>query len=171
MRNRLFVASVCLVIGLALIQASAWAHSGGNQGRLVDHRMAPLEQVKKINGQAQTRGALGEETLTVMSWNGSGDGEHLILRGESATREKVRGLFKRGRFSSISWNQLAPNPFGSCDSQAECEKKTRELCEEAGHDGVKSATVSITTHSDGSKTCSGDCSANGAVAFVTCNPR
>jgi len=171
MRNLPFVASVCLVIGLALVQASAWAHSDGNEGRLVDYRMAPLEQVKKINGQARTRDARAEEIVTVMSWDGEGEGEHLILRGENATRETVRGLFKRGRFSSVSWNRLAPNPFGTCDSQAECEKKTRELCEEAGHDGVKRATVSITTHSDGSKTCSGDCAANGAVAFVTCNPQ
>jgi hypothetical protein len=171
MRNRPITASVCLVIGLALVQASAWAASYGNEDRLVDYRMAPLEQVRKINNQARITGARAEEMVTVMTWDGEGEGEHLILRSENATRETVRGLFKRGRFSSVSWNQLPLSTLGSCDSQAECEKKTKELCKEAGHDGVKKASVTITTHSDGSKTCSADCAANGAVAFVTCNPR
>jgi len=33
---------------------------------------------------------------------------------------------------------------------------------------VDEETVTVTLHADGSKTCSGDCSEGGAVAFITC---
>ena len=59
-------------------------------------------------------------------------------------------------------------PVGVCDSDAECKAKVKKLCKDAKHCGVKEGTVSITTHDNGSKTCSGDCSCNGAIAFVAC---
>lgn len=62
-------------------------------------------------------------------------------------------------------------PNGACDTDEECEDKTDEMCEDAGHGGVNEDSVTITMHADGGKTCSGDCQQNGAVAFVVCNPK
>jgi len=56
----------------------------------------------------------------------------------------------------------------ACDSQGDCERRTDEMCNAAGHGGVKAQTVQITQLSDGTKTCSGDCQTSGATAFVTC---
>lgn len=62
-------------------------------------------------------------------------------------------------------------PESACDSDADCEKKTDKMCRAAGHGGIKEDSATVTTHVDGSKTCSADCSRNGAVAFVICNPK
>lgn len=66
-----------------------------------------------------------------------------------------------------TWTPL-DDPLGSCDSTADCEKKTKEMCEQAGHGGVKKNSAAVKDHGDGSKTCSANCQDNGAVAFVTC---
>jgi hypothetical protein len=171
MRNRLrLVVPLVFVSGLLLVQAPvASDRDGPTTPGLVDFRMAPLEQVKKINSQLRDR-AGASETLTIMTWDGVGDANHLILNGETPRPTRIRALTTRRDFDSVSWGHRSRRPLGSCDSQAECERKTEEMCKAAGHNGVNKGTVSIVTHADGSKTCSGDCNANGAVAFVTCNP-
>ena len=175
MRKRLKLAAVplTLVLGLALSQGTvaATVDSEGKPG-LVDFRMAPLEQVKKISLHLRAREGV-TETLTVMRWNGEGDGRHLILGRSDATRADLNVRLRDRRFDSVSWFRRGSGGFkiaGTCDSDDECEKKTDEMCDQAGHDGVNVTTVQITVHADGSKTCSGDCNSNGAVAFVTCSP-
>jgi hypothetical protein len=54
-------------------------------------------------------------------------------------------------------------------TDTECKKKTKQMCEDAGHCGVKEGTAKVIVHADGSRTCAGDCSCNGAIAFVTCH--
>ena len=173
MRNRLKPAVLPLiVIVLGLVVAQAPIASEGERkaaSELVDFRMAPLEQVKKINALLRER-TDGAETLTIMTWDGQGEGEHIVLATNRNTQTKVRALTAKRRFDSVSWSHRANRPYGTCDSQSECERKTDEMCSDAGHTGVNKPTVRIVTHADGSKTCSGDCDANGAVAFVTCNP-
>jgi hypothetical protein len=66
----------------------------------------------------------------------------------------------------VSWPD--PDPHGACDSQQECEQKADDLCQDSGNGKVKPTTVKIATHTDGTKSCTGNCSANGAVAFITC---
>jgi len=127
--------------------------------------MAPLEQAKKINRLVRERHASGE-TLTVMAWDRTGDGQHMIVGKKPKEMAKAFG----GGIDSVSWHRPPQDPSGSCDSQEECEDKTREMCEEAGHGDVNEATVTVTLHADGSQTCSADCTSNGAVALVTCNP-
>jgi hypothetical protein len=157
------------VVGLVFAQVPVPSDADGDgAAALVDFRMAPLEQAKKINGHLRHRHGAGE-TMTVMAWDGKGEGRHLILGRSGTDAARMTRRFARRGFHSVSWYD-PPRPAGSCDSQAECEAKTDEMCEDAGHGGVKKTTVSITVHIDGSKTCSGDCSSNGAVAFVTCNP-
>jgi hypothetical protein len=173
MRNWLKQASVpvTLLLGLVLVQAPMASETNVDVAPgTVDFRMAPLEQAKKINLHLRARFGAGE-TLTVMTWDGRGDGHHLILPEEGVTPAAVDGRVTSDRIDSVSWFRRARLPMGSCDSQQDCEDKMEEMCKGAGHDGVKEATVTITIHADGSKTCSGDCDRNGAVAFVTCNPR
>lgn len=62
-------------------------------------------------------------------------------------------------------------PAGACDTDDECTTKVKDMCEAAGHGGVKDGSVTITKHVDGSKTCSGDCLEHGAVAFAICKAR
>jgi len=161
------LALACIV--LVETPVASEVRTPGDAG-LVDFRMAPLEQAKKINMQLQARNGAGE-TRTVMSWNGVGDGQHMIVDEKSATPELLRGQLAGGTIDSVSWFQRPVTPAGSCDSDEECEDKTDEMCEDAGHGGVTEDSVTITMHADGSKTCSGDCQSNGAVAFVTCNPQ
>lgn len=59
-------------------------------------------------------------------------------------------------------------PHGACDSLEECDEEMDQACTDSGNGGVDSETVELTTHDDGSITCSGDCLENGAVAFQTC---
>jgi hypothetical protein len=176
MRNRMKLAALPLaifVLGLVVVQAPV-ASEGDREAAgpaLVDFRMAPLEQVKKINAQVRSRAGEASETLTIMTLDGEGEGEHVILTGSAPPpASRVRALSAARRFDSVSWRHRANQPLGSCDSQKECERKTEEMCEDAGHGGVKKSTVTLITHADGSKTCSGNCNSNGAVAFVTCNP-
>jgi hypothetical protein len=131
--------------------------------------MAPLEQARKIHRHLHARPGPGE-TQTVMRWDGAGEGRHLIVPREQAEPGYVAKQLGSGGFDSVSWSRPV-EPVGSCDSTEECEERIDEMCEDAGHVGVNDQTVIITLHADGSKTCSGDCLANGAVAFVTCNPR
>jgi hypothetical protein len=173
MRNRLKTAArplFVLVLGILVAQAPV-ASEGERKAasELVDFRMAPLEQVKKINTHLRER-TDGADTLTIMTWDGQGEGEHIVLAGDRNIQTRVRALTAKRRFDSVSWSHRANRPYGTCDSQAECERKTDEMCDDAGHGGVNKPTVRVITHADGSKTCSGDCDANGAVAFVTCNP-
>lgn len=159
---------VPLVILGGLLFWAAPTVSGQNDGTgsdLVDFRMAPLEQAKKINQLMQARHGSGE-TLTVMAWNGVGDGRHMILPAPPADLAERFG----SGVDSVSWPAQVQTPKGTCDSRRECEQRTREMCEQAGHGGVNEATVTVTLHADGSQTCSADCTANGAVAMVTCNP-
>lgn len=137
----------------------------------VDFRMAPMEQAKKINQQLVARKGAGE-TMTLMRWDGRGDGHHLIINSSRTSPTDLRRNLANQVFDSVSWHgRLNRNrPRGSCDSDAECREKTEEMCKAAGHGGVRRTTVRVIVHADGSKTCSGDCLANGAIAFVTCNP-
>jgi len=173
MRNRIkpvVLPVLVFVLGILVVQAPVASEGplAGVSG-LVDFRMAPLEQVKKINAQLRDR-TDAAETLTIMTWDGQGEGEHIVLAGDRNTATRVRAVTAKRRFDSVSWSHRSNRPYGTCDSQSECERKTEEMCDDAGHVGVKKPTVRIVTHADGSKTCSGDCSANGAIAFVTCNP-
>ncbi len=161
---------LALLLGFALVQALASEQAGAGSVRAVDFRMAPLEQVKKVNTLLRDRNGAGE-TMTVMSWQGEGDGQHLILPAAQVTPRTLRGQLASGSIHGVSWFRRGEAPHGSCDSQSECEKKMEEMCKDAGHTGVKKTSVTITIHVDGSKTCSGDCASNGAVAFVTCNPQ
>ena len=158
------------VVGLVLVQAPV--ASEGEQSAapaMVDFRMAPLEQVKKISRHVRDRNGAGE-TMTVMCWDGVGDGRHLIIDAREATPENIHGRFSSRSFDSVSWHRHSNRPLGSCDSQQDCAAKTDEMCKDAGHGGVDKESVSVITHADGSKTCSGNCESDGAVAFVTCNP-
>jgi len=173
MRNwqKLAVLPPLLLVSIVLVQVPV-ASEGDGPGiaGLVDFRMAPLEQVKKINLQLQARKGIGQ-ALTVMSWDGTGDGQHLILGEAQATPDNLRRQLSSGEIDSVSWHHNPGQPTGTCDSDEECEDKTDEMCGDAGHGGVDRDSVTITMHADGSKTCSGDCESNGAVAFVTCNPQ
>lgn len=63
-------------------------------------------------------------------------------------------------------------PDGACDSTEECATATSKMCKDAGHGDIKEDSTTITEHiSGGGSTCSSDCKNNGAVAFVTCNPK
>jgi hypothetical protein len=161
-----------IAVGLMLVQVlfAADREPEPRQARLVDFRMAPLEQVKKINHHLRDR-AGAVETMTVMSWDGIGDGCHLVVDSSRATPAEIRARLASGSFDSVSWHRRARRPTGSCDSTEDCEKKINEMCRDAGHNGVDRDTVQVVTHIDGSKTCSGDCKSNGAIAFVTCNPQ
>ena len=153
--SRPTIVSLSLVSGLALAGDPA----------MVDFRMAPLEQVKKINQALVARHGSGE-TRTLMLLGNVGEGQHMIIsRADSeagAPAGRLAGL------DSVSW-YVPPETKGSCDSLTTCEEKVAEMCTKAGYGGVKKATVTVTVHADGSKTCSGDCSGSSAVAFVTCN--
>ena len=155
------------IVGGLLVWAAPTVSGEGARERsgLVDFRMAPLEQAKKINQQVRERHASGE-TLTVMAWDRIGDGQHLILKLKPKAMDQAFG----NGIDSVSWHRPPEDPSGSCDSNEECEAKTREMCEGAGHGDVNDATVTVTLHADGSQTCSADCTSNGAVALVTCNP-
>ena len=76
-----------LLIGVVLVATPLASHEGGDTPGLVDFRMAPLEQAKKINSQLQSRNGAGQ-TKTVMStsWAEDSDGRHLVveLRGIEA---------------------------------------------------------------------------------------
>lgn len=167
MRKSLRLAAVPLMLVLGLSVASAGAEDAAP---FVDFRMAPLEQVKKINDHLVARNGAGE-TMTVMNWDGKGDGQHLIVPDGAASPATVRDWFSGAHADSVSWFAHSVAPLGTCDSQKECEEKTDEMCKDAGHTGVRKVSVTITVHADGSKTCSGDCESNGAIAFVTCNPQ
>jgi hypothetical protein len=58
--------------------------------------------------------------------------------------------------------------MGSCDTLKECQTSVEKLCKDFG--GVKPKTTSITSHADGSGTCSADCDDGIHVAMTTCNP-
>ena len=167
--SKLAVLPALLIAGLVSIAAPVASEVDSGSGAvLVDFRMAPLEQVKKIHQHLQS-GREAAETLTVMSWDGTGDGHHLIIDESRATPANIRTQLGRDGLDSVSWFTRPMRPGGSCDSNEECEERTDEMCEDAGHDGVNEDTVTITLHADGSKTCSGDCNSDGAVAFVTCS--
>jgi hypothetical protein len=171
-RTRSAIPWALLVVGLMLVQVLFAADKAQVDGkaRPVDYRMTPLEQVKKVNSHLRDRAGAGE-TMTVMAWDGVGDGRHLIVDPSQATTAELRERLSSGSFDSVSWHRRARRPLGSCDSTDDCEKKIDEMCRDAGHNGVDRDTVQVITHVDGSKTCSGDCTSNGAIAFVTCNPQ
>lgn len=172
MRNwmKLSALPLMFVVSLVLVQAPVASEGEENAApAMVDFRMAPLEQVKKISRHMRDRDGAGE-TMTVMCWDGVGEGRHIIIDPRRATPENIRGRLTSRSFDSVSWHRRSNRPLGSCDSQEDCADKTEEMCKAAGHDGVDRDSVTITQHADGSKTCSGNCNSNGAVAFVTCNP-
>ena len=176
MRNspRLAIYPLALVLLVVLWSPTVSSQSDGND--LVDFRMAPLEQVKKISLHLRERNGAGE-TLTVMIPRATPDaGHHLIIREADATSANVSGQLASGSFDSVSWFRRSerrpfdgPLPFGACDSQQDCEDETEIMCADAGHEGVDEDSVTIVSHLDGSSTCSGDCLEGGAVAFVTCS--
>lgn len=132
---------------------------------LVDYRMAPLEQVKKLHAAQRGSGP----TMTVMKLRTTttdGDYAHLVLT--DVTPLPVSLPSQLAQFDGVSWNPGPGGVRGACDSTPECEDKTDDMCNAAGHIGVKVQTVQITLQDDGSKTCSGDCQTGGAIAFVTC---
>jgi hypothetical protein len=138
----------------------------------VDFRMTPIEQAKKIDAALRER-AGGGVTHTVMAgWSGdlSGERQHLVVDASRATPAYVSTILASAGVDSVSWLDRGSEAQGACDSDAECRKKTEEMCQKLGNGGVKEGTVKVTVHVDGSKTCSGDCSQGGAVAFITCKP-
>ncbi len=168
MRNSLRLAIYPLALVLLVVLLSPTVSSQSDGQGMVDFRMAPLEQVKKISLQLRERNGAGE-TLTVMIPRVAPDaGFHLIISEADATSANVSRQLASGSFDSVSWFRRSarrpfdgPLPFGACDSEQECE--------DAGHEGVDEETVTVTLHADGSQTCSGDCLQGGAVAFVTCS--
>lgn len=169
MRNPLRLAIYPMALLLLVVFWSSTVSSQSSWDGMVDFRMAPLEQVKKISLQLRARNGAGE-SLTVMIPRAVSDaGHHLIISEANATPANVRGQLASGSFDSVSWFRRGePRPFSACDSQEECEDETDEMCDDAGHEGVDAETVTVTLHADGSQTCSGDCNEGGAVAFVTC---
>lgn len=159
----------CALVALALLLCLIPQQSAGEKPS-VDYRIAPLEQVKKIHALAKTGNDKGP-TVTVMALgmqSEAGELSHMIVDDSLISPSYLQSQLALG-FSSISWtDDDGAFTQGACDSQQECEDRTDELCEDAGHGGVKNVTVKITIHSDGSKTCSGNCENNGAIAFVTC---
>jgi hypothetical protein len=133
----------------------------------VDHRVTPLQQSLKIHAMLAERGDRAS-TMTVMFLQDSPAAEwtHLVLAPEQATADNVREQLFRPGVDGVSWSD--PDPHGACDSQQECEQKTDDLCQDSGNGKVKPTSVKITTHSDGTKSCTGNCASNGAVAFITC---
>ena len=96
MRNWMKLAALPLmfVMGLVLVQAPV-ASEGEKDAApaLVDYRMAPLEQVKKINRHMRDRNGAGE-TMTVMNWDGvapPGQSSSGILRQSGRLRGQDRG--------------------------------------------------------------------------------
>jgi len=175
MKNSCHSVIYAIAIGVCLVLPQGSATSGEpppDEQPMVDFRMTPLEQAKKIHKMASSRTRSGV-TMTVMT-RGCGDGtedrSHLIVDETTATRSYLQSRLFQADTHSVSWSPIRYRPNGACDSQSECRKKVEELCKGAGHRGAQSLTVTVTTHSDGSKTCSGDCKGNGAIAFVTCNP-
>lgn len=130
---------------------------------LVDHRMAPLEQVKKVAAMAPGQGPLYTVMNVRAELPADGDYGHLVL---NATPEDLAGQL--GLFDGVSWRPGYVTESSACDSKSECQTKTDNMCSNAGHGGVLPKTVQVTVHIDGTKTCSGDCKGGGAVAFVTC---
>ena len=169
MRNSLSLAICVSALVLLVVVLSPTVSSQSNGQGMVDFRMAPLEQVKKISLQLWERNGAGEN-LTVMIPRATRDaGHHLIIGEANATSANVSGQLASGSFDSVSWYRRGERrPFGACDSEEECEDETDEMCADAGHEGVDDETVTVTVHADGSQTCSGDCLQGGAVAFVTC---
>ena len=165
MRNLSKLAIYPSVFVLLVLLGSSPVAAQAPGSAMVDFRMSPLEQTKKISAQLHERHGAGE-SLTVMVPPAAGDsGRHLILAQPPAgMSSQVAGT----SFDSVSWHRPQPRPFGACDSQEECAAETDDMCENAGHQGVDEETVTVTVHADGSKTCSGDCSEGGAVAFITC---
>jgi hypothetical protein len=163
-----------LLVGVVLLATPVASGDRSDLPGLVDYRMSTLEQAKKVNGLLQARHGSGE-TRTVMQSTVDGDGRHLIVTGSEAAQPLLQQQLGAS-VDSVSWfeeRETTPAPWrpqGSCDSEEECEQATDSMCEDAGHDGVDGDSVTITVHLDGSKTCSGDCESNGAVALVTCNP-
>ena len=139
----------------------------------VDFRMTSLEQVKKIAGHIRARQGAGVTRTVMNGWSAekAEDRQHLIISPATATPAYIQNRLSGGQFDSVTWSTpVRILPLGSCDSQGDCQAKTDQMCKNAGHDGVDSTSVEVSTNIDGSKTCSGDCNANGAVAFVTCAP-
>jgi len=171
MRNSMRVAIYSLALVLLVAALSPTVSSQSSETGMVDFRMAPLEQVKKISLHLWERNGAGE-ALTVMIPRTTRDaGHHLLITEADATPANVSGQLASGSFDSVSWfRRGAERPFGACDSQEECTEETDEMCENAGHEGVDEDTVTVTVHADGSQTCSGDCTHGGAVAFVNCSP-
>jgi len=165
-----------LLVGVVLLATPVAYGDRSDTPGLVDYRISTLEQAKKVNGLLQGRHGAGE-TRTVMQSTGEGDGDgrHLIVASSEAAQPLLQQQLGAS-VDSVSWfeeRETTPapwRPLGSCDSEEECEQATDSMCEDAGHDGVDGDSVTITVHLDGSKTCSGDCESNGAVALVTCNP-
>ena len=157
------IAVLCPVLGSAPVVSQGTDY--------VDFRMAPLEQVKKIAGQLRDRAGAGV-TMTIMNapTGRIQDRRHLIVNETAATSGNIQRQLQSGNFDSLTWSSLAVGAYGTCDSDKDCERKTDEMCKNAGHKGVKPSTAKVTIHLDGSKTCAGDCKANGAIAFVTCDP-
>ena len=169
MRNSLRQAILPSVLVLLVVLGSPTILPQGIGEGLVDFRMAPLEQEKKISLQLRESNGSGESLTVMIPATVSDAGHHLIISEANATSTYVSGQLASGSFDSVSWfRRGAPRPFGACDSVAECTDETDDMCEDAGHEGVNAETVTVTVHADGSMTCSGDCTEGGAVAFITC---
>ena len=109
MRNWLKQASVpaTLLLGFVLVQAPMASETNVDVAPgTVDFRMAPLEQAKKINLHLRARFGAGE-TLTVMTWDGRGDGHHLILPEEGVTPAAVDGRVTSDSSSAsrVAWSR------------------------------------------------------------------
>jgi hypothetical protein len=133
---------------------------------MVDYRLAPLEQARKLHA---ARGGDGP-TMTIMNLRTSstaGDYTHLILTDPVEIPLDVASQLRS--FDSVTWRPGGGVLSSSaCDSQAACERRTDEMCDAAGHGGVVSSTVHVAQNTDGTRTCSGNCQTAGAIAFVTC---
>ena len=163
--RRLFLMAILMSTALWMVPA----HSG--DAPMTDFRMAPLEQAKKIHSMMNARDDFGS-TLTVMLTDPlktEADQGHIIVGSAEETPADLDQLLDSPGVDGVSWRGPI-RLHGACDTQDECEDRTDDMCDRAGHGGVREVTVRITTHLDGSRTCSGDCDSGGAVAFVSCNP-
>jgi hypothetical protein len=137
-------------LAVAAIFAVAVNVPAEGPGPWPDTRLTHVEQVK--------RAFPGERVLAFSTWDE--DDQTWRTRVSRVQRPRLR----RG--------EGVPCPFDyadACKSDTNCESELDKACRDHGHGGVNKESVRIITHADGSKTCSGDGTENGAKPFITFN--
>jgi hypothetical protein len=144
-----------LVVGLA--PAATFAEDS------VDLVQKHIEQVRHQTGNARGLGFVQRDE--------DGDLVTVFVRAPRSIGDRS-GMFH----DPSNWlAEAGPGPLvptGACDTLAECKAKVKRLCEDYDHGTLKPGTEEIVVHAEGGgKTCSGDCTQDGAVAFVTCDAK